>query len=79
MEEKPGRLPWHEPQIIRLPDHSLRARAKLNTRYTTAGIDYDLQIWENGLIIIQFVDRRGKTRTQWYHSKDEFNEEWEEL
>lgn len=79
MEEKPGRLPWQQPQIIRMPDSQLIARAKVNTCYVTAGVDYDLQIWDNRLIIIRFVDRRGKIRTQWYHSKDEFNEEWEEL
>ena len=79
MEEKPGRLPWQQPQIIRMPDSSLTARAKLNTLYVTAGVDYNLQIWDNGLIIIQFLDRRGKMRTLWYHNKDKFNEEWEEL
>ena len=66
--------PW------RLPDEITPMRAKLNTRYVTAGIDYSLDIWRrHGLILIQFVDRRGKIRTLWYHSKDEFNEEWEEL
>ena len=69
-----------EIQPIRMPDSAPTARAKLNTRYTTAGVDYNLRIWERyGLIIIQFVDRRGKIRTQWYHDKGEFNEEWEEL
>lgn len=66
--------PW------RLPDEVYPMRARLNTRYTTAGINYSLNVWRRyGLILIQFVDRRGKIRTQWYHDKDEFNEEWEEL
>lgn len=66
--------PW------RLPDETTPMRARLNTRYTTAGIDYSLSVWRRyELILIQFVDRRGKIRTLWYHSKDEFNEEWEEL
>jgi len=63
----------------RLPDEVWPRRARLNTRYTIAGMDYDLSIWRRQLIIVQFVDRRGKTRTLWYHSKDEFNKEWEEL
>ena len=71
----PGRpIPYH------LPDETFSMRAKKNTRYVTAGIDYSLDVWRrHGLILIQFVDRRGKIRTLWYHSKDEFNEEWEEL
>ena len=65
---------------IRLPDEQPTMRAKKNTRYVTAGVDYGLSVWRrHGLILIQFVDRRGKVRTLWYHSKDEFNEEWEEL
>ena len=65
---------------IRLPDEVYPRRAKLNTRYVTAGINYNLSVWRrHGLILIQFVDRRGKLRTLWYRSKDEFNEEWEEL
>ena len=63
----------------RLPDEVYPRRAKLNTRYVTAGINYNLSVWRRQLIVVQFVDRRGKTRTLWYHSKDEFNEEWEEL
>ena len=64
----------------RLPDEELTMRAKKNTRYVTAGVDYQLNVWRrHGLILIQFVDRRGKLRTLWYRSKDEFNEEWEEL
>lgn len=64
----------------RLPDEVYPRRAKLNTRYVTAGINYNLSVWRrHGLILIQFVDRRGKLRTLWYRSKDEFNEEWEEL
>lgn len=71
----PGR-----PIPYKLPDETLPMRAKKNTRYVTAGIDYSLNIWRrHGLILIQFVDRRGKIRTLWYHDKDEFNEEWEEL
>ena len=65
--------PW------RLPDERITMQARLNTRYTTAGMHYDLSIWRRQLIIVQFVDRRGKIRSLWYHSKDEFNEEWEEL
>lgn len=64
----------------KLPDEVFPMRAKKNTRYTTAGINYSLSVWRRyGLILIQFVDRRGKIRTQWYHDKDEFNKEWEEL
>ena len=71
----PGRpIPYH------LPYETFPMRAKKNTRYVTAGVDYQLNVWRrHGLILIQFVDRRGKIRTQWYHDKDEFNEEWEEL
>lgn len=66
--------PW------RLPDEIAPMRARLNTRYTTAGINYSLRVWcRYELVLIQFVDRRGKIRTQWYHNKDEFDEEWEEL
>lgn len=71
----PGR-----PIPYKLPDETFPMRAKKNTRYVTAGVDYQLNVWRrHGLILVQFVDRRGKIRTQWYHDKDEFNEEWEEL
>ena len=69
----PGR-----PIPYKLPDETFSMRAKKNTCYVTAGINYSLSVWRRyGLILIQFVDRRGKIRTLWYHSKDEFNEEWE--
>ena len=70
----PGR-----PIPYKLPDKTFPMRAKKNTRYVTAGINYNLSVWYRQLIVVQFVDRRGKLRTLWYHSKDEFDEEWEEL
>lgn len=71
----PGR-----PIPYKLPDETFPMRAKKNTRYVTAGINYSLRVWcRYELVLIQFVDRRGKIRTQWYHNKDEFDEEWEEL
>lgn len=71
----PGKLVQYIP-----PQEHHRMRAKLNTRYVTAGLVYELDVWtKNGLVIVQFMDRLGKTRTQWYHTRDEFNEEWEEL
>lgn len=71
----PGKLVQYIP-----PQEHHRMRAKLNTKYVTAGLVYELNVWSrHGLILIQFVDRRGKIRTLWYHDKDEFNEEWEEL
>ena len=63
----------------RLPDEVYPMRAKLNTRYVTAGINYNLGVWRRQLILVQFVDRRGRVRTLWYRNKDEFDEEWEEL
>ena len=64
----------------RLPDEVYPRRAKLNTRYVTAGINYNLSVWRrHGLILIQFVDRRGRRRTLSYGSEYEFLSEWEEL
>lgn len=55
-------------------------RAKKNTRYTTAGITYDLDIWyENGVMHVAFTDRLGEYQVLKYHTRNEFDEEWEEL
>lgn len=71
----PGR-----PIPYKLPDEMFPMRAKKNTRYVTAGIDYQLNVWRrHGLILIQFVDRRGKRRTLSYSTEHEFLSEWEEL
>lgn len=71
----PGRpIPYH------LPDETFPMRAKKNTRYVTAGVDYQLNVWRrHGLILIQFVDRRSKIRTLCYHNKNALLEEWEAL
>lgn len=62
-----------------LPQEHHRMRAKLNTRYVTAGLVYELNVWtKNGLVVVQFVDRRGKIRTLCYHNKNALLEEWEE-
>ena len=64
----------------RLPDEEYPMRARLNTRYVTAGVNYNLSVWHRrGLIIVQFVDKRGKKRTQYYPSEYKFLGEWEEL
>lgn len=61
------------------PQEHHRMRAKLNTKYVTAGLVYELDVWtKNGLVIIQFVDRRGKIRTLCYHNNNALLEEWEE-
>lgn len=65
--------PW------KLPDEVTPMQARLDTRYTVAGMNYSLSIWRRQLIIVQFADKQGKFRTLWYHDEDEFNEEWEEL
>ena len=71
----PGR-----PIPYKLPDETFSMRAKKNTRYATAGVDYSLSVWRrHGLILIQFVDRRGRRRTLSYGSEYEFLSEWEEL
>lgn len=65
--------PW------KLPDEIIPMRAKLNTRYVTAGMNYNLSIWRRQLIIVQLVDKRDKFRTLWYHDEEAFRKEWEEL
>lgn len=64
--------PW------RLPDEVTPMQARLDTRYITAGMNYNLSIWRRLLIIVQLVDKRGKFRMLWYHDEEAFRKEWEE-
>lgn len=62
------------------PDEVFPMRARNNTCYTTAGVNYNLSVWRRrGLILVKFVDRRGMRRTLWYHDEKVFQKEWEEL
>lgn len=63
------------------PTFKRRYVATSDSRYCTAGAEYELSIYDYaaGFMLVQFQDRRGRRRTLIYHSPEELNQDFEEI
>lgn len=63
------------------PTFKRRYVATNNSRYCTAGIEYELSIYDyaSDFMLVQFQDRRGRRRTLIYHSREELSRDFEEV
>ena len=63
------------------PTFKRRYVAINDNRYCTAGAEYELSIYDytSDFMLVQFQDRRGRRRTLIYHSREELNQDFEEI
>lgn len=68
-----------EPTIS--PTFKRRYVAVNNNRYCSAGVEYELSIYDytSGFMLVQFQDRRGRRRTLTYHGREELKRDFEEV